>query len=61
LLAAGTVTTSGTASAVYACTPTLTSLAAGNSLGLTLNITSGGTPDDTVSMQSIAFEYTATE
>jgi hypothetical protein len=57
----GTITTTGTTSAVYVCTPTLTNLAAQNSLGIDLYITSGGTADDTVSMQSIAFEYTAVE
>ena len=59
--AAGTVTTSGTASAAYVCGPTLTALAAGDSLGLTFNITSGGTADDAVNVYSVAFEYLAIE
>lgn len=58
---AGTVTTSGTAAARYVCTPTLTGLAAGNSLGIEIHITSGGTADDAVNVLAIAFEYTASE
>jgi hypothetical protein len=58
---AGTATLSGTAAAKYSCTPTLTSLAAGNSLGIELHITSAGTVDDIVQVLAVAFEYTATE
>lgn len=58
---AGTVTVSGTASAAYTCTPTLTSLAAGNSVAITLYITSGGTADDAVNLASVEFQYTATQ
>jgi hypothetical protein len=56
---AGTVTTSGTTSARYQCVPTLSGLAAGDSLSLTLWITSGGTADDQVNFASVAFEYAA--
>lgn len=59
--ATGTITTTGTASASYTCTPTLTSLAAGDSVSLALSITSGGTADDTVNLASAVFQYTATQ
>lgn len=59
--AAGTVTTSGTALAIYSCEPTLTSLAAGNSLGFEVHITSAGTADDDVRVYSVGFLYTATQ
>lgn len=58
---AGTVTTSGTASAAYTCAPTLTSLAAGNALSFEFHITSGGTADDAVNFQSVEFRYSATQ
>lgn len=58
---AGTVTLTGTAAASYSCTPTLTALAAGNSLGLELHITSGGTADDSVIVWAVGFEYTASQ
>lgn len=61
LEAAGTVTLSGTASASYTCTPTIAALAAGNSVGFTFFVTSGGTVDDTVDIQSVGFQYTATQ
>lgn len=59
--ATGTITATGTASAAYTCTPTLTSLAAGNSVALTLYITSGGTPDDQVDIASAEFRYAASQ
>lgn len=59
--ATGMITATGTASAAYTCTPTLTSLAAGNSVALTLYITSGGTPDDQVDIASAEFRYTASQ
>lgn len=58
---AGTVTTSGTASSAYTCAATLTALAAGDALGVTFRITSGGTADDAVNFQAVEFRYTATE
>lgn len=58
---AGTVTTSGTASASYTCTPTLTALAAGNSVSFEFNITSSGTPDDSVNLAAVSFEYSASQ
>lgn len=61
LTAAGTIATSGTASAAYSCPPTLTDVAAGAALGITLRITSGGTADDAVNFQAVEFRYTATE
>ena len=59
LLTAGTVTVTGATSQSVTCTPTLTSLAAGDSLSLTAYITSGGTVDDTVKIASLAFSYAA--
>jgi hypothetical protein len=58
-LASGTVTTAGTAAANYTCTPTITGLAAGNSMGFSLWITSGGTANDGVGILSVRFEYLA--
>ncbi|MCC6192050.1 MAG: hypothetical protein IT318_23725 [Anaerolineales bacterium] len=45
----------------YTCTPTLTSLAAGDSLGLTLQVTATTALDDIVSLYSVEFTYTATQ
>lgn len=61
LTTAGTIATSGTASAAYSCPPTLTGVTAGVALGITLRITSGGTADDAVNFQAAEFRYTATE
>ncbi len=57
----GTVTISGTALVAYSCVPTLTGLAAGNYLGFTLYVTSGGTVDDDTNIYSVGFQYTATQ
>ena len=59
--AAGTVTISGTALAAYSCVPTLTGLAAGDYLGFTFYVTSGGTVDDDTNIYSVGFQYTATQ
>lgn len=59
--AAGTVTLTGTASAAYTCTPTLTSLAAGDSVALTAYITSATTMDDTINVHAVQFQYTAVQ
>lgn len=59
--AGGTVTVSGTALVAYSCEPTLTSLAAGDSLGFTIYVTSGGTVDDDTQIYSVGFQYTATQ
>lgn len=61
--ALGTVgTTAVTTSTLtsYTCTPTLTSLAAGNSLGLAVYVTATTALDDIVSLYSADFAYTAT-
>ncbi len=57
----GSVTTSATASTSYTCTPTIASLSANDSLGIALWIGSGTTMDDTVSITSVQFCYTATQ
>lgn len=61
LLAAGTVTTSASAATGYSCTPTLTALAANDSLSFYLSITSATTMDDTVNLHSVAWVYTAAQ
>lgn len=61
LLASGTITTTGTASAIYVCPATLTALAANDSLSFFLGITSGGTADDTVNLAAVSFAYLSTE
>jgi len=58
---AGTVAVATNTTTAYTCTPTLTALAAGNSLSFELHITSGGTADDVVNMHSVEFQYTATQ
>lgn len=58
---AGTTTVTTSTLTTYTCTPTLTGLAAGNSLSFTAYITSSGTVDDAVSMNSVEFTYTATQ
>lgn len=57
----GTVTTSGAASASYTCTPTISALAAADSVSFYLSITSSGTMNDVVDIASVAFQYTATQ
>lgn len=59
--AGGTATLSGTAAAFYTCAPTLTSLAAGDSVSFEFHVTSGGTADDAVNLLAVAFEYLATQ
>lgn len=61
LLAAGTVTTSASAATSYSCTPTLTALAANDSLSFYLSVTSGTTMDDTVNLHAVALVYTAAQ
>lgn len=61
LEAAGTVTTSASASTSYSCTPTIAALAAGDSLSFYLSITSDSTMNDVVDIASVAFSYTATQ
>jgi len=61
LLAAGTVTTSASASTTYTCTPTLTSIAVNDSVSFYLSITSGTTMDDQVDVAAVEFVYTSTE
>ncbi len=61
LQAAGTVTTSASASTSYTCTPTISALAAGDSVSFYLSITSGTTMDDAVSLSAVAFQYVATQ
>ncbi len=64
---AGALETAGTTAittntiAEYTVTPTIAGIAAGESLGFTLRITSGGTMDDVVNIWSMGFEYTATQ
>lgn len=60
-LAAGQVTTSGAATGQYMCVPTTTAMAAEASAGLQLYITSGSTANDDVQVDSVAFEYVASE
>ena len=55
-----TLVTTSTSTA-YDCSPTLTNLAAGNSLGFTFYITSTGTRDDKVNLQAVEFVYTASQ
>lgn len=61
LQAAGTTTTSASASTAYACTPTIASLAANDSLSFHLYITSDSTMNDIVDIAAVAFFYTATQ
>lgn len=61
LEAAGTATVTTNTIAEYTVTPTIAGLAAGESVGFTVSITSGGTADDTVNIWSIGFEYTAVQ
>lgn len=61
LQAAGTTTTTASASTSYTCTPTIASLAAGDSVSFYLSITSGTTMDDGVDIASVSFSYTATQ
>lgn len=61
LQTAGTVTTSVLATTSYACTPTIASLAANDSVSYSLSVTSGTTMDDQVDVASVEFVYTATQ
>lgn len=61
LEAAGTVTTSASATTNYTCTPTIAALAANDSLSFYLSITSDSTMNDVVDIASVAFSYTATQ
>lgn len=47
--------------AAYTCTPTLTSLAAGNSLGITIQVTATTAIDDIVTVYSVGFAYTSVQ
>lgn len=60
-LTAGTVTTSGAGAALYTCAPTMTGVVADSDIGVQLYITSGTTANDDVLVQSVAFEYLASE
>lgn len=57
----GTVTVTGASAHSVTCTPTLTALAAGNSVNFTIYVTSGGTRDDGVDLLGVEFTYTATQ
>jgi hypothetical protein len=56
----GTVLISSAANTGWQCTPTLTGLAAGEYVDFSLMITSDGTMDDPVRLNSIEFRYAAT-
>ena len=61
LEAAGTATVTASAVANYTVTPTIAGIAAGESLGFALYVTSATTIDDTVNVYSLDFQYTATQ
>jgi len=61
LEAAGTTTTTASATTSYACTPTIAALAANDSLSFYLSITSDSTMNDIVDVASVAFFYTASQ
>lgn len=61
LQTAGTVTTSTASSTAYTCTPTISSLAADDSLAFYLSITSSGTMNDIVDIAAVAFSFVATQ
>ena len=58
--ASGTVSIPANGNAFYTCTPTLTGLAAGEYVDFFLMITSNGTMDDAVRINSLEFRYVAT-
>ncbi len=58
---AGTVTIATQASTAYTCTPTLTGLAANDSVSFELHLTSSGTVDDITDIAAIEFTYTSTQ
>lgn len=57
----GTVTITTAASTAYTCTPTLSSLAANDSVSFEFHITSSGTVDDITDIAAIEFTYTSTQ
>lgn len=61
LQVAGTVTTTASASTAYTCTPTIAALVPGDAVSFYLDITSATTMDDTVDLQGVSFQYTASE
>lgn len=61
LEAAGTTTTSASATTSYSCTPTIAALAANDSLSFYLSITSDSTMNDLVDIAAVSFFYTATQ
>lgn len=60
LASAGTVTTTSASSTSYTCSPSGT-LAAGDSVALTLYITSSGTMNDGVDVASVNWQYTSAQ
>jgi hypothetical protein len=59
--AAGTVEIDSNASTSFVCTPTIAALAWGDRLNFSFSITSSATMDQPVVIQSVAFEYTASQ
>lgn len=58
--ASGTTTIVASTNAAYTCVPTLTDLGAGEYVDFSLMVTSSGTMDDSVQLNSIEFRYLAT-
>lgn len=61
LQTAGTATTSGSTTATYMVTPTIAALAGWDAVSFYISVTSDGTMNDVVDLQSVAFVYTASQ